>query len=67
MGRKKAGGFVFEWYVGDHLPLHVHVYRDYVHLGRFDLESQKPMKELEMTEKLRKALSEAGFLREDKK
>ena len=63
MGRKKIGGFVFEWYVGDHSPLHVHVYERGIHLGRFDLESQTPMKGLAMTDKLRRALIMAGFLK----
>lgn len=28
MGRIKSGGYLIEWWVGDHLPKHVHVYRD---------------------------------------
>lgn len=62
MGRKKIGGFIFEWYKGDHRPLHIHVYQEGVHLGRFDLESQKPMKELMMTKSLRVALTTGGFM-----
>lgn len=67
MGRKKIGGFVIEWYIGDHLPLHVHIYKDGLHLGRFDLESQKPMKGLIMTDKLKRALVMGGFLKTVKK
>lgn len=28
MGRKKRGGYLIEWWIGDHLPKHVHVYKD---------------------------------------
>ena len=62
MGRKRIGGFVFEWYVGDHRPYHIHVYKDNVHLGRFDLEEQKPMKGLAMTRDLKRALTLGGFI-----
>ena len=67
MGRKKIGGFVFEWYIGDHLPLHIHIYKDDFHLGRFDLETQKPMKDLKMTDKLKRALVMGGFLKLEQK
>lgn len=67
MGRKKIGGFLMEWYKGDHRPLHVHIYQEGIHLGRFDLESQRPMKGLKMTRKLMRALTMAGFLKETKK
>ena len=66
MGRKKVGGFVFEWYIGDHRPLHVHVFKDGLQLGRFNLESQRPMKDLKMTRQLQNALILAGFMKEKK-
>lgn len=28
MGRVRRGGYLIEWWIGDHLPKHVHVYRD---------------------------------------
>ena len=28
MGRIKRGGYLIEWWIGDHYPKHVHVYRD---------------------------------------
>ncbi len=28
MGRVKRGGYVIEWWIGDHYPKHVHVYRN---------------------------------------
>ncbi|OGQ34411.1 MAG: hypothetical protein A3F16_06165 [Deltaproteobacteria bacterium RIFCSPHIGHO2_12_FULL_43_9] len=28
MGRAKRGGYLFEWWIGDHPPKHVHVYKN---------------------------------------
>lgn len=28
MGRVKRGGYLIEWWMGDHWPKHVHVYKD---------------------------------------
>jgi hypothetical protein len=28
MGRIKRGGYIIEWWIGDHRPKHVHIYRD---------------------------------------
>ena len=28
MGRVKRGGYLIEWWMGDHTPKHVHVYKD---------------------------------------
>lgn len=28
MGRVRRGGYVIEWWMGDHLPKHVHVYKN---------------------------------------
>ena len=28
MGRLKRGGYLIEWWIGDHDPKHVHVYED---------------------------------------
>ena len=28
MGRFKRGGYLIEWWMGDHWPKHVHIYRD---------------------------------------
>lgn len=27
MGKEKRYGFIFTWWIGDHLPLHIHVYK----------------------------------------
>ena len=28
MGRVRRGGYVIEWWIGDHYPKHVHIYRE---------------------------------------
>jgi hypothetical protein len=28
LGREKRGGYIIEWWMGDHLPMHVHIYED---------------------------------------
>jgi hypothetical protein len=39
MGRIRRGGYILEWFIGDHVPRHVHVY-DSKHrfIGRLDLD-----------------------------
>jgi hypothetical protein len=44
MGRVRCGGFIFEWWLGDHPPRHVHVSdRDGNLLGRIALETMEPL------------------------
>jgi len=39
MGRIRRGGYILEWYIGDHQPHHIHVYNDKHRLiGRLDVE-----------------------------
>ncbi len=39
MGKIRRGGYVLEWFIGDHQPRHVHVYDSKgQHLGRFDID-----------------------------
>jgi hypothetical protein len=68
VGEKKAGGFIFRTYKGDHPPAHVHIFdaQDRA-IGRWDIEHRCPMKgdDFEVTRRLRKALYEAGYLREE--
>ncbi len=63
MGRRKARGFEFRWYVSDHPPPHVHIFDEKGReIGRFDLLRRRPMDGFKLTHKLRRALEEAGFL-----
>jgi hypothetical protein len=64
MGIRKAGGYIFVSYVGDHPPLHVHIFDGRNRfIGRWDIENERQMDEFELTKQLRKALHEAGYLR----
>lgn len=39
MGKIRRGGYVLEWFIGDHEPHHIHVYDSKRRLiGRLDLE-----------------------------
>jgi hypothetical protein len=44
MGRVRRGGFVFVWWVGDHAPRHVHVYREGKLVVKWDLDNWKAMR-----------------------
>jgi hypothetical protein len=39
MGKIRRGGYILEWFIGDHTPRHIHVYdskRKFI--GRLDLD-----------------------------
>ena len=39
MGKIRRGGYILEWFIGDHVPRHIHVYdnkRQFI--GRLDLD-----------------------------
>ncbi len=44
MGKIRRGGYIFITWKGDHLPRHVHVYRDGKLIVKWDLQNQKAMK-----------------------
>lgn len=54
-------------YIGDHPPLHVHIFKDRRFIGRWDIENQEPMKgdNFEVRRDLRRALKRGGYLLED--
>lgn len=61
MGRKKSGGYIIEWYAGDHDPFHVHIYEGSDFIGRFDVLHQKVMGNWVLSGKIKRALIETGF------
>lgn len=65
MTRKRRRGYVFETYSGDHPPLHVHIYQEGREIGRWDIEHQTPMDDFEVSQTLRRALGELGYLVEE--
>jgi hypothetical protein len=39
MGKVRRGGYIIEWFIGDHRPRHVHVYTDKrERIGRLDVD-----------------------------
>ncbi len=39
MGKVRRAGYILEWFIGDHVPRHIHVYNDKRRLiGRLDLD-----------------------------
>jgi hypothetical protein len=60
VGRKKRGGYIFETYVGDHRPYHVHIYRCDEFVGRFDIENQIPMDGV-LSNQVLKYLEDLGY------
>lgn len=66
MGRKRHMGFIFVTYAGDHPPFHVHILTATGrNIGRFDIEHQCPMDNFEVTKRLKKALIDLGYMREE--
>ncbi len=65
MGRKRAGGYIFVTYKGDHLPFHVHIIKGDREIGRWDIENQRPMDDFEVGRALRQALRRLGYLLEE--
>jgi hypothetical protein len=46
MGRVRRGGYIFEWWIGDHPPRHIHISdSDGNLLGRFRLDSMEGMED----------------------
>jgi len=53
MGRIRRGGYVFEWWIGDHPPRHVHVSdSDGKILGRVRLDTIEPVDEWQPSRKV---------------
>jgi hypothetical protein len=57
MGKVRRHGYIFTWNVGDHLPIHIHVYKDGRLICRWRL-----FEDIELsgkaTNKIRKAIAE---------
>lgn len=37
MGRIRRGGYIIDWWIGDHAPKHVHVYRKGVLVAKVEI------------------------------
>lgn len=64
MGKIRRGNYVFVFWKGDHLPRHVHVYRDSSLLVKWDLDNGLAMwgKATKQIRKLIAELQEEGKL-----
>ena len=68
MSRKRYKGYVFITYAEDHPPFHVHILTSTGrNIGRFDIEHQCPMDDFEVTKRLKRALIELGYMKEETK
>jgi hypothetical protein len=39
MGKIRRSGYIVEWFIGDHVPRHIHVYDSkHKYIGRLDLD-----------------------------
>lgn len=66
MGRIKLGGYIFEFWVGDHPPRHVHVLRDRELLAKVELEKKLTLMEGKANRKIKKIIKmlvEKGILK----
>jgi len=53
MGRIRRGGFIFEWWVGDHPPRHIHISdADGNLLGRIRLDTKESLSAWKPTKKV---------------
>jgi hypothetical protein len=57
MGREKRGGYLFEWWIGDHEPKHVHVYRDGKEIAKVVIPSMRLLSG-KLNKKLKKIIEE---------
>ncbi len=57
MGREKRGGYLIEWWIGDHLPKHVHIYKDGKEVTKIELPGFRVLNG-KMNKKLKKILTE---------
>lgn len=59
MGRIRRGGYVFEWWIGDHPPRHVHVSdADGRLLGRVRLDTKESLDEWRPSRKVLELITE---------
>jgi len=59
VGRVRRCGYVVEWFLGDHVPRHVHVYDRSGHfLGRLDVDRSIGVEDWTPSRKLMKRIAE---------
>ncbi|MCB9061538.1 MAG: DUF4160 domain-containing protein [Halobacteriovoraceae bacterium] len=63
MGREKRGGYIIEWWIGDHEPKHVHVFKDGREIAKVVIPSMRLLSG-KMNKKIKKIIEE--LLKEEK-
>ena len=63
MGREKREGYIIEWWMGDHAPKHVHVYKNGKEIAKVVVPDMRVLTG-KLNRKLRKIIEE--LLREGK-
>lgn len=58
MGRIRRGGYIFEFWVGDHAPCHVHVLKDRRLVAKVELDANLTLMEGRITRRIREILKE---------
>lgn len=58
MGRIRRGGYLFEFWVGDHPPRHVHVLKDRKLLAKVELDERFTLMEGRINRRIREILKE---------
>ncbi|MEK6706555.1 MAG: DUF4160 domain-containing protein [Bdellovibrionota bacterium] len=58
MGRIRRGGFIFEFWVGDHPPRHVHVLKDEELIARVELDEALTVMDGKINRRIREILKE---------
>lgn len=56
MGRVRRGGYIFEFWVGDHPPRHVHVLKNGKLIARVELDEKLTLMEGKISRRVRKIL-----------
>lgn len=57
MGRIRRGGYIFEFWVGDHPPRHVHVLKNGKLLARVELDDSLTLMSGKINNRIRKIIS----------
>ncbi len=62
MGRVRRGGYIIDWWIGDHAPKHVHVYRNGVFVAKVEIPGMLTLsgKVSRRLEKILRTLVEEG-------
>ncbi len=58
MGRVRRGGYIFDFWVGDHLPRHVHVLKDRQLIAKVELDECLTVMEGHINRRIRKIIIE---------